>query len=491
MLLLFVITIGTVLHLVGTQKSSSVAINDCGKLRMLSQRIAKASLQTHVEPYGSRAELNEAISEYERLLTQLIEGDPLRMLNPAEGAILAELEELRTRWSEYRRQAERLLAVDVSEAASESALNYLATENTVLLHRANGIVSMLEAASRQKVDRLLAMLFGLLVAGCALFIALSWALKRSLRPLQELTSLAEQVSRGDYRYQKRISSHDEVGSLAEAFYAMLEKISNQVHVLELTAREMETARRHAEETLSNKQEMLAIMSHELRTPLNGIIGMTSILNQTELDEDQRHFAHVANVSGRALLETIEGVLDFSRLEAGKLTLDRLEFSPLACVEEAVDIVSYFAECKGLELRRTVSKEVPEIVVGDATRLRQVLVNLFANAIKFTKKGHVAIEVSYESQASGGELLFSVTDTGIGLDRSEQGHLFQFYSQATPETSKEYGGSGLGLAISKTLVEAMGGRIWVESEKGQGTTFRFTIKTIASKRGSDSAQSGVA
>ena len=297
---------------------------------------------------------------------------------------------------------------------------------------------------------------------------------------EKTTELILQKEAVEAQAENMQALHEQQQAQTEYLQSLNEELQRQKEEIIIKQTEAEKARREAEQANKAKSIFLATMSHEIRTPMNGVLGMAALLAETQQTQEQQEYTDTIRSSGEALLTVINDILDFSKIESGNLELDNHAFDLRHCIEEVMDVFAAKASQKGLDLVYQIDYQIPAQIVGDSHRLRQILLNLISNAMKFTHQGEIFVSVNLlKMDSSNLDLAFHVKDTGIGIPKDKLSRLFKAFSQVDSSTTRKYGGTGLGLVISERLVQLMGGTISVESESGVGTMFTFTIRTEVS------------
>ena len=322
---------------------------------------------------------------------------------------------------------------------------------------------------------------------CIAFISTYIFAQKFIAPILTISKFAEGISKGNLDDKLEIKTQDEIGFLAETFNNMtgrLKDFYNEIEswgknlekIVELRTDELKNVNIKLEKANKAKSEFLANMSHEIRTPMNGIIGLTDLMITSDLSLEQLQYLTMVKNSADQLLNLINDILDFSKIEAGQLDLEKIEFDLYSTAENISDIFIHRTQEKGIEFNIFIQNEVPIHLIGDPGRLRQILVNLVSNAIKFTEKGGIDVKVKLDQIIENNAIIhFSIKDTGIGIKPEKQDAIFKSFSQADSSTTRKFGGTGLGLTICKQLAELMGGKIWVKSKPDFGSTFHFTAK----------------
>lgn len=451
-----------------------------------------------------RAEKNYLLRERSEYVDQVHDRvDELMDAIRASGLSTTEIQRIHAELGDYQHDFDNL--VSLIERA-----HWIRSDLTFIQGAIGNTLALVVGREQQRARRYLWLCLGLMLAAFLMGIIYSMYVARTvLQPLDSLRKVVVRSKDGhkvDWKeWEDESDANDGLSELFASFREVAEQVRRreeaendlkvskealQKYANELEQRteqldeaveDLKTAKSNAESESRNKAEFLASMSHEIRTPLNGIIGMTSLLNVDDMPSDQREVVDVIRTSGESLLSIVNHVLDFSKIEAGAMTFEEEPMSVHSSVEDALGMVSRQAAEKGLDLSCSFDECIPEEVMGDAARLRQILINLLGNAVKFTHDGEIHVSVACSRRSADAvHLEFQVQDTGIGIEAEHQASLFEPFKQAEASTSRRFGGTGLGLTISKRLAEMMNGTMWVESELGRGSTFSFSIELEVSE-----------
>src|SRR6059058_2672320 len=442
-----------------TYNGPLMAINFARSASLTFVRMDKEELRRSISAASEQPEIDRKLTDLAATFFEDLAVAEQRSLAPDEQPVIAEIHQLVSRWDTLRhRPSSDRVEVELETVAEEIVKQFdvlieLIADHSFIERRK----SVMAIESFRHISIAGALLVMLLSASITLLLA-----RGIVRPLSAAASIANRIAGGELETPIPIGGKDESGILLRSMTVMQDNIRQMM--------EREKAANRA------KSQFLATMSHEIRTPMNGVLGTANLLSTTPLNDRQRQLVHNLVGSGQALLGIINDILDLSKIEAGHFELAKVEFDPRELIAEITDLFGERCTSKGIEFIYFVGEEVPHRLVGDPARLRQVLINLVGNAIKFTERGEILVEVSFAgSTPEFATLLCSVKDTGIGIDPDERARIFESFHQIDRSMTRSQGGTGLGLSIVKELVALMGGEIDVESELGRGSRFWFTTR----------------